>query len=101
MLARISSASLVQANGRGWSFQWSMKAPIAATNSFTEVKVSRRMAWRVMTEKKHSTRFGQEQLVGTKCRLIRWFSGLASHLPTSACLWGCVLSQTTCRSWPG
>ena len=25
MLARVSSASLVQANQRGWSFQWSMR----------------------------------------------------------------------------
>jgi len=37
------------------------------------------MAWRVMIEKKHSTRFSHEQLVGTKCRVIRWFSGRASH----------------------
>ena len=46
----------------------------------------RRMAWRVMTEKKHSTRLSQEQLVGVKCRVIRWFSGRASHLRTSWCL---------------
>jgi hypothetical protein len=26
-----------------------------------------------MTEKKHSTRFSHEQLVGTKCRVIRGF----------------------------
>ena len=70
MLARIWSASLVQVNGRGWSFQLSMKAPMAAVSSLTEVKVPRRMAWRVMMRKKHSTRFSQEQLVGTKCRVI-------------------------------
>ena len=54
MLARISSASLVQANGCGWSFQWSMKAPMVATSCLTEVNEPRRMAWRVMIEKKHS-----------------------------------------------
>jgi len=54
MLARISSASLVQVNGRGWSFQWSMKAPMVATSCLTEVNEPRRMAWRVMIEKKHS-----------------------------------------------
>jgi hypothetical protein len=32
-----------------------MKAPMAAMSSLTEVKVPRRMAWRVMTEKKHSS----------------------------------------------
>ena len=55
MLARITSASLVQANGLGWSFQWSMKAPMAEMSSSTEVKLPRRMAWRVMIEKKHSS----------------------------------------------
>ena len=54
MLARISSASLVQANGCGWSFQLSMNDPMAAVSCLTEVKEPRRMAWRVMTEKKHS-----------------------------------------------
>ena len=48
--------SLVQVNGLGWSFQWSMKVPMAAVSSLTGAKVPRRMAWRVMTEKKHSTR---------------------------------------------
>jgi hypothetical protein len=86
MLVRISSASLVQAKGRGWSFQLSMNAPMASVSWRTEVKEPRRMAWRVMTEKKHSTRLSQEQLVGVKCRVIRWFSGRASHLRTSWCL---------------
>ncbi len=52
MLAKISSASLVQANGCGWSLHESMNAPMAATSSPTEVNEPRRMAWRVMTEKK-------------------------------------------------
>jgi hypothetical protein len=46
MLAKISSAPLVQANGAGWSFQLSMSAPMVATSSLTEVKEPRRMAWR-------------------------------------------------------
>jgi hypothetical protein len=52
----------------------------------TEVKDPRRMAWRVMTEKKHS-RLIHEHPVGVKCRVIRWFSRLASHVRTAACLW--------------
>ena len=38
---------------KGWqrSFQPSMKAPMAAMRSLTEVKVPRRMACRVMIEK--------------------------------------------------
>ena len=59
MLARISSASLVQANGRGWSFQPSVNAPMAAVGWRTEVNEPRRMAWRVITGKKHSTRLGK------------------------------------------
>ena len=51
----------------------------------TEVKDPRRMAWRVMIEKKHSTRLSHEQLVGVKCRVTRGF--LASQARTSACLW--------------
>ena len=45
----------------------------------------RRMAWRVMTEKKHSTRLIHEHPVGVKCRVIRGF--FASQARTSACLW--------------
>ena len=52
----------------------------------TEVKVPRRMAWRVMIPKKISTMLSHEQLVGVKCRVTRWFSGLASQLRTSGCL---------------
>ena len=42
------------------------------------------MAWRVMTEKKHSTRLSHEQPVGVKCRVMRGF--FASQAFTSACL---------------
>jgi hypothetical protein len=59
---------------------------MASVSCLTEVKEPRRMAWRVMTEKKHSTRLSQEQLVGVKCRVIRWFRGFLSHFYTSSCL---------------
>src|SRR6266702_1668215 len=39
--------------------------------SFTEVKVPRRMAWRVMIPKKISTMFSHDPLVGEKCIVIR------------------------------
>jgi hypothetical protein len=42
------------------------EAPMVAVSSLTEVKEPRRMAWRVMTEKKHSTRLSHEQPVGVK-----------------------------------
>ena len=86
MLPRISSASLVQLNGLGCSFQWPVNVPMAEIRSLTEAKLPRRMACRVMIEKKHSTRFSHEQLAGTKCSVTRWFSGLASQARTSACL---------------
>ena len=54
---------MVQANGRGWSFQLSMKAPAGPVSSRTEVNEPRRMASRVMIEKKHSTRFGEAFVV--------------------------------------
>lgn len=84
ILPRMSSASLVQANGTGCSFQLSMNAPIVLTSSLTEVKEPRRMAWRVITEKKHSTRLSQEQLAGVKCKVTRGF--FASQALTAACL---------------
>ena len=85
MLARIVSVSLVQAKGRGWSFQESMNVPMVAVSSLTEVKEPRRMAWRAMIEKKlHEVQPGAPGRA--KCRVIRWFSGRASHVRTSACL---------------
>ena len=64
----IVSASLVQANGWQRSFQPSMKAVMASISSWTEPKLPRRMAWRVMIPKKISTRFSHDPLVGVKCR---------------------------------
>jgi hypothetical protein len=53
--------------------------------SATLVKLARRMACRLMIEKKHSTRLSQEQPVGVKCTWIRGF--LASQALTLGCLW--------------
>ena len=62
-----------------------MKFSMAAMRSLTEVKLPRRMAWRVMIEKKISTMFSQDPDVGVKCRVIR--GCLASQARTSGCLW--------------
>ena len=53
--------------------------------SRTEVKVPRRMAWRVMIPKKISTRFSHDPEVGVKCRVIRGLR--ASQAFTVGCLW--------------
>ena len=81
----MSSAVLVQTNGSQRSFQPSMNLWIAAMRSFTEVKVPRRIACRVMIPKKISTMFSQDPDVGVKCMVIRGF--LASQACTFGCLW--------------
>jgi hypothetical protein len=43
------------------------------------------MAWRVITEKKHSTRLIHKHPVGVECRVMRGLR--ASQALTSACLW--------------
>jgi len=53
--------------------------------SFTEVKLPRRMAWRVMMPKKNSTMLSQDPLVGVKCMVIRGF--FANQACTVGCLW--------------
>ncbi len=58
-------------------------APMVSVSWRTEVNEPRRMACRVGTQKKHSTRFSQEHPVGVKCRMTRGF--LASQALTSAC----------------
>ena len=61
-----------------------MKVPMAAVRSLTELKVPRRMAWRVMIPKKISTMLSQEQPVEVKCKVIRGLS--VSHAFTAGCL---------------
>jgi len=80
------SASVVQTKGWQRSFQPSMNAVIASIRSGTELKVPRRMAWRVMIPKKISTMFNHDPQVGVKCRVIRGFQ--ASHAFTTG--WLCV-----------
>ena len=53
--------------------------------SLTEVKVPRRIAWRVMMPKKISTMFSHDPEVGVKCMVIRGF--FASQAFTFGCLW--------------
>ncbi len=60
----IWSAVLVQMNGSQRSFQPSMNVWIAGIRFLTEVKVPRRMAWRVMTPKEISTMFSHDPEVG-------------------------------------
>jgi hypothetical protein len=48
-----------------------MNAPIVAVSSSSEVKEPRRMALRVMTQKKHSTRSSPEKDVGVKRSVTR------------------------------
>ena len=43
-----------------------MNRPIASVSSFTDMKVPRRITWRVMMPKKISTMFSQEQPTGVK-----------------------------------
>ncbi len=58
---------------------------MAAMRFLAEVKVPRRMACRVMIEKKISTMFIQDPLVGVKCIVNRGLR--ASHAWTLGCLW--------------
>src|SRR5215203_5480473 len=71
----IVSASLVQTNGWQRSLQPLMNAVIDLIRSSTELKVPRRMAWRVMIPKKISTMFSHDPDVGVKCKAIRGLRG--------------------------
>ena len=62
-----------------------MKRVIAPMRSVTELKLPRRMAWRVMMPKKISTMFIQDPDVGVKCMVMRGFR--ASQALTLGCLW--------------
>ncbi len=79
------SASLVHVNGWQRSFQPLMNAVMASISSPTDVKVPRRMAWRVMIPKKISTMFSHDPDVGVKCSVIRGLR--ASQAFTAGCLW--------------
>ena len=65
-----SSAVLVQVKGWQRSFQPSIEVSMGAMRSLTEVKLPRRIACRVMIEKKISTMLSQDPDVGVKCSVI-------------------------------
>ena len=67
-MVRISSAGLVQENGRQRSFQAAQKCLIAATRSVT---LPRRSAWRSTIEKNTSARFSYDAEVGVKWSWMR------------------------------
>ena len=60
-----------------------MKVSMASMRSLTEVKLPRRMACRVMIEKKTSTRFSHDPDVGVKYKVTR----------------GCLASQARTSGW--
>ena len=91
MLARMSSASLVQANGCGWSFQLPVNAPMVSVSWRTEVNEPRRMDWQVITEKKHSTRLIHEHPVGVKCRGYPLVLRAGEPLADVGVLAGCIV----------
>ena len=62
---------MVQVKGWQRSFQLSMKFSMAVIRSSTEVKLPRRMAWRMMIEKKISAMFSHDPEVGVKCNVNR------------------------------
>ena len=77
---------------KGWqrSFDPSMKFSMAVIRSSTEVKLPRRMAWRVMIEKEISAMFSHDPEVGVKCsvnRVAGKLAGFATSPPRrgSAC----------------
>ena len=76
---------MVQTNGWQRSFQPSINRLMAAISSLTLPKLPRRMAWRVMMEKKTSTRFSHDPEVGVKCSVTLGLR--ASHALTTGCLW--------------
>jgi hypothetical protein len=92
----IWSADLVQVKGWQRSFHPSMKASMAAIRSLTEVKLPRRMACRVMIEKKTSTRFSHDPDVGVKCRMILGCSASQARTPARAAI-GLDQSRRKCQ----
>src|SRR3954454_24968071 len=94
----MSSAVAVHANGLELAFQWSMYSWICLTGTVTEVKVPRRMDWRVMMPNQVSIWLIQDEPTGVKWKCT---CGLrSSHVLTSGVVWVDRLSSTTCTSAP-
>ncbi len=85
MLARMSSAVLVQRTGLGSALVVSMKAVMAACNWPTLRCTPRRSFRSVSSAKNHSTWFSQDALVGVKCTCQR--GRLSSQAFTVGALW--------------
>ncbi len=84
MLARISSAVLVQTKGLGCSFVTSRYVEMARSKACVLAWAPRRTCFSVRSPNQRSTRFSHEALVGVKCA---WNRGrLASHRRISAVL---------------
>src|SRR3954451_3047624 len=83
MLAKISSAVLVQMNGRGSSFQVSIQSRMSALSWRTERCAPRLSLRLVSSANQRSTRFSQLAPVGVKCNTNlgcavsqRWIAGV-------------------------
>src|SRR3954468_12390627 len=96
MDSRISSAVLVQANGRGFSFQVSIQARMSALSWRTERRAPQRELLGLSSANQRSTRFSQELDVGVKCRTNRGCA--VSHVWIAGVLWVLLLSSTTWTS---
>src|SRR3954453_15011400 len=94
----MSSAVAVHVNGFELAFQWSMYSRIGLIRTVTEVKVPRRMAWRVMMPNQVSIWLIQDEPTGVKGKCT---CGLrASQALTSGVVCVDTLSSTTCTSAP-
>ncbi|KQV11921.1 hypothetical protein ASC99_35700 [Kitasatospora sp. Root107] len=67
-MSRISSALLVQAKGRGCSFQSASQVRMSRSRAWTERWTPRRSFFAVSSANHRSTRFSQDDPVGVKCR---------------------------------
>src|SRR6185295_2465954 len=94
----MSSAVAVHTNGLELAFQWSMYSRICLIRTVTEVKVPRRMDWRVMMPNQVSIWLIQDEPTGVKWKCT---CGLrCSHAVTSGVVCVDRLSSTTCTSAP-
>jgi putative transposase len=66
--SRISSAVLVQVNGRGFWFQFSIQARMSASRACTLLCTPRRIIWSVKKPNQRSTWLIHDEPVGVKCR---------------------------------
>src|ERR1700730_4998600 len=98
--ARMGLALAVHVKGFGFWLRCSIHSSIAPSSCATLWKMPRRMRWRVISAKSHSTRLSHELDVGVKCSLKRLCR--ASQRFTFSVLCVAYLSMTRYRSrWAG